>query len=86
MFFYNGLIFGDEFIFSKNDKVLYHINCFKKYGLTKDDAFIKINSNYLFNNCLEHNKNFRFICKNCNVSLCQNCDIDYHDDNNHILL
>lgn len=84
--FCNKLIFEDEFILSKSDKILYHIDCLKKYGLSIDDAYIKINANYLLNYCLEHNKNFRFVCKNCKVSLCNSCDLEYHDDNNHTII
>ena len=83
----NSLIFGDEFIFSKNNKVLYHIDCLKKYGLTIDDSFIKINANYLFNYCLEHNSKYMFVCQQCQISLCLKCDIEAsHSDIGHILL
>ena len=84
--FCSGLIFENEFIFSKINKVLYHIDCFKKYGLIIDDAYTKINRNYLFNNCLEHTNKFSFFCQQCQISLCSKCDLDYHDDKNHILL
>ena len=84
--FCSGLIFENEFIFSKINKVLYHIDCFKKYGLIIDDAYTKINRNYLFNNCLEHTTKFSFFCQQCQISLCYKCDLDYHDDKNHILL
>ena len=84
--FCNDLIFENEFIFSKINKVLYHIGCFKKYGLILDDEYIKINTNYLFNNCLEHCNKFSFFCQQCQASVCSKCDIDYHNDKYHILL
>ena len=84
--FCNDLIFENEFIFSKINKVLYHIDCFKKYGLILDDEYIKINTNYLFNNCLEHCNKFSFFCQQCQASVCSKCDIDYHNDKYHILL
>ena len=81
----NSLIVDEEFIYSKINKIFYHIKCLKNNGIINNNDFAIISSSYLFNNCLEHNNKFRFYCKDCKVSLCLKCDIPSHDESGHIL-
>ena len=79
------LIFEDELIFERNTKKLYHFDCLKKHGLTIDKEYLKINTNYLFNYCLDHHNKFIFFCQKCNTSLCSKCELEIHIDKGHFL-
>ena len=79
------LIIDKEFIYSKNNKMFYHINCLKNSRNIKNNEYIKVDSNYLFNYCLNHNNKFVFYCKECKLSLCSLCDINFHNDKDHLL-
>ena len=76
-------IIDKEFIYSKNNRIFYHIKCYKKNEYIMNNEHILISSSYLFNYCLEHNNKYRFYCKECKVPLCLECDVSFHDDNHH---
>ena len=81
--FCNNIIQDKEFILLKNTKQFFHNNCFNNRGYSIEKDFLKINSNYLFNTCLAHNRKFIFYCFQCKTPLCSDCDIEGHDQENH---
>ena len=58
----NKPITNNEFIYSKNTHKFFHLECPNDFGFSIENDYIKINSNYLFNNCLIHNSKFIFYC------------------------
>ena len=80
-----NLIKDKEFIYSKDKKNFFHNNCLKNYNFSQEDQLTKINYDYLFNNCLVHNKSFIFYCQECKMSLCSQCNMDLHNEKKHTL-
>ena len=72
----------EEYIMIKSTKALLHIKCYEKLKKQiPENQVIKIKTNYLFNNCLKHFRQFSFYCQECQISICCGCDIAYHIEN-----
>ena len=77
-------------IITKND-IYYCIQCKKildyfclEYHL--EHEVLPKDKNNLFDNCLDHNNPYGFYCKECNKSLCINCNINYHTNKGHNII
>ena len=67
-------------------KHVYDYDCFEEHVEKYNHSIIPINKNNLANNCLEHNNNYIFHCKECNKSLCSLCNLNYHNIERHNLI
>ena len=76
---------NDSFIYCQKCNKVMDNCCFYEGNCYKDNRSIIINSYDLFNKCLKHNRNFIFYCRECNESLCSLCNLDFHNDKNHII-
>ena len=75
-------ILDDKINYCQSCKCIIDVNCLKIHERFCKD--IKLSQN-IFNCCLEHGNQYMFRCMECNQSLCTNCDLIYHNDNNHTL-
>ena len=80
------IISDSYFLFCKNCKILIHSYCQKTHcNKNKHNNFDSVIIYNILNCCRDHQSNFILRCKNCYKSLCNKCDIDSHDENNHSL-
>ena len=75
-------ILDDKINYCKNCKIVLDGSCINYHQNLCHD--IKLNQN-IFNYCLEHGNQLIFRCMECNQSLCNNCDLVYHNDKKHRL-
>ena len=72
----------DKINYCQKCKSILDTCCLKIHERFCKDA--KLNQN-IFNYCLEHGNQYMFRCMECKKSLCCQCDLNYHNDNNHTL-
>ena len=74
------------FLFCKVCQKIFDNNCFLNHQKNKQHFnFIPIQKSNLFNLCNIHYEHFDLICMNCNECFCNECNIDFHKINNHLL-
>ena len=77
-------LIDDQIYYCRNCKLILDINCVKIHQrFVQHD--IQSNDN-IFNCCPEHKTKYIFRCIECNKSICCDCDLEYHDNNNHSLI
>ena len=71
----------------KECKKIFDYNCYchRSNCYYSKHPVASINQNILYNNCLNHNNPYIFLCLNCNVRLCGACDLNAHNSMNHEL-
>ena len=80
------IITDSDILFCKDCKNIIGINCKKSHmNNYKHLYFELIKKDNMLNHCQDHKASFIFRCMNCNKSLCNNCDLNSHNEQRHSL-
>ena len=82
----NLIITKNDIYYCKQCKKILDYSCLVGHIINFDHEVFPIDKSNLFNNCLEHYNPFIFFCKECNKSLCNNCNFNYHNSQGHNLM
>ena len=76
-------LINEQIIYCTECKTIFDINCVENHHMTLGHSqYIQLNKN-IFNYCLEHKSPLMFRCIDCRQSMCQKCNLVFHDEKGH---